>query len=77
MLSMPIVCNVGFEANRSKEANMSNADAPQWGDLDDRNIMWEAVSASATLQVGASILLMRNPIAVALIKKNIDELMSV
>jgi len=77
MLSMPMVCNVGFEASRSKEANMTNEEAPQWGDLDDRCILWEAVSASTCLQVGASILLMRNPKAVAITKKNIDELMSV
>ncbi len=77
MLSMPIICNVGHEANRCKEANMTNADFPEWGELDDRNILWESISASACLQVGTSILVMRNPIAVALVKKNIDELMSV
>lgn len=76
MLAMPIVCNIGFEANRSKEATMSNDDAPQWGDLYERNITWEAISASTCIQVGAAILLMRNPIAVSLVKKNIDELMS-
>gem|GEM_PF-7001042 len=56
---------------------MTNADFPEWGELDDRNILWESISASACLQVGTSILVMRNPIAVALVKKNIDELMSV
>ncbi len=76
MLSMPIICTVGYEANRCKEAYASEAEFPGWGDLDDRGMLWEAVTASGVLQVGASILVMRNPAAVKLVQKNIADLMS-
>ncbi len=75
MLSMPMICTVGYEANRSKEANASVEEFPGWGELEDRAILWEALTASALLQVGASILCMRNPAAVKLVKNNIADLM--
>lgn len=76
MLSMPMICTVGYESNRCKEANASAEEFPGWGDLQDRGVLWEAMTASAMLQVGASILVMRNPAAVRLVQKNIADLMS-
>ncbi len=76
MLSMPMICNIGSEANRCKEAYVSAEEYPGWGDLADRSVLWEAVTASGVLQVGASILVMRNPAAVRLVRKNIADLMS-
>jgi acetyl-CoA decarbonylase/synthase, CODH/ACS complex subunit delta len=75
MLSMPMICTVGYEANRCKEANVSADEFPGWGDLNDRGVLWEAITASGMLQVGASILVMRNPEAVRLVQKNIADLM--
>jgi acetyl-CoA decarbonylase/synthase complex subunit delta len=75
MLAMPVICTVGYEAWRAKEAFVSGADYPAWGNEIDRGILWEAVTASVMLQAGAHILLMRHPKAVALIKKQIEELM--
>lgn len=75
MLSMPMICTVGYEANRTKEANASSDEYPGWGDLQDRNILWETITATALLQVGASILCMRNPTAVKLVQQNIADLM--
>ena len=77
MLGMPMFCSVGFEANRFKESNTTVDENPQWGELDDRAVLWEALTASGLLQVGASIIMLRNPAAVAVVRKNIDELMSV
>jgi len=75
MLSMPMICTVGYEANRAKEANVSSDEFPGWGDLQERAILWETLTATACLQVGASILCMRNPSAVKLIQQNISDLM--
>ncbi|HWQ43896.1 MAG TPA: acetyl-CoA decarbonylase/synthase complex subunit delta [Desulfosporosinus sp.] len=75
MLSMPMFCSVGYEANRTKESNSTAEDNPQWGDLDDRAVLWESLTASGLMQVGASIIMMRNPKAVAVVKKNIAQLM--
>lgn len=77
MLGMPMFCSVGFEANRFKESNTTVDENPQWGELGDRAVLWEALTASGLLQVGASIIMLRNPAAVAVVRKNIDELMSV
>jgi len=77
MLAMPMFCSVGYEANRTKESNSTSEENPQWGELDDRAVLWESLTASGLMQVGASIIMMRNPAAVAVVKKNIDELMSV
>lgn len=77
MLSMPMFCSVGYEANRTKESNSTADENPQWGDIDDRAVLWESLTASGLMQVGASIIMMRNPAAVKVVKKNIEELMSV
>ena len=77
MLAMPMFCSVGYEANRTKESNSTVDENPQWGDLDDRAVLWESLTASGLMQVGASIIMMRNPAAVKVVKKNIEEMMSV
>jgi acetyl-CoA decarbonylase/synthase complex subunit delta len=70
-----MICTVGYEANRAKEANALTEEFPGWGELKDRSILWETLTATALLQVGASILLMRNPEAVRLVQQNIADLM--
>lgn len=75
MLSMPMICTVGYEAWRAKEAYASGLEFEVWGDQNVRGPLWEATTAAALIQAGADILLMRHPKAVSLVKKNIAELM--
>jgi acetyl-CoA decarbonylase/synthase complex subunit delta len=70
MMAMPSICDVGYESWRCKEAKL--ADAPGWGDLEDRGPMWEATTAICLLQAGVDIIRMRHPQAVATVKDFID-----
>lgn len=74
MMAMPVICDVGYEAWRSKEAKTPTEEAPDWGEQAERGVLWEAVTATTLLQAGADILRMRHPEAVAQVKRYIDEL---
>ena len=71
MMTMPAICDVGYESWRVKEARL---DAPEWGDPADRGPMWEATTAICLLQAGADIIRMRHPRAVAMVKHYINEI---
>ena len=71
MMAMPVICDVGYESWRTKEAKL--ADAPGWGAVGDRGPMWEAITAICLLQAGADIIRMRHPRAVATVKNFINE----
>lgn len=75
MMSPPVVCQVGQETWRVKEAKATAEEAPAWGPAEERGPMWEAMTAITLLQAGADLLIMRHPKAVALVKQTIDELM--
>jgi acetyl-CoA decarbonylase/synthase complex subunit delta len=75
MMSPPVVCQIGQEAWRAKEAKATAEEAPHWGSAEERGPMWEAMTAITLLQAGCDLLVMRHPRAVALVKKVIGELM--
>ena len=74
LLSQPVLCDVGLEAWRAKEARTppfsetSELAAQQGG------AMWEAATAAVLLQAGAELFVMRHPKAVECIKNVIDRL---
>jgi acetyl-CoA decarbonylase/synthase complex subunit delta len=68
MMSMPVFCVVGPESWKAKEARALDQDAPQWGPAAERGVLWEAVTATALLQAGADILLMRHPRAAEVVR---------
>jgi CO dehydrogenase/acetyl-CoA synthase delta subunit len=74
MLQAPTIANLAKEVWRAKEAKITQAEAPQWGDARKRGIVWEALTATAVMMAGADILIMRHPEAVKLIRKTIAEL---
>jgi len=72
MMAMPVICDVGAEAWRAKEAKLE--DAPGWGAVADRGPMWETATAICLLQAGSDILRLRHPRAVATVKNFIKQL---
>jgi len=72
MMAMPVICDIGYEAWRVKEAKL--ADAPGWGDVAERGPMWEAGTAVCLLQAGADIIRMRHPKAAAIVRDFINEI---
>jgi acetyl-CoA decarbonylase/synthase complex subunit delta len=72
MMAMPVICDVGYESWRAKEAKLT--DAPGWGDVKNRGPMWEAATAVSFLQAGTDIIRMRHPKAVATVKNFINEI---
>jgi acetyl-CoA decarbonylase/synthase complex subunit delta len=73
-LQQPMLCNVGKEAWKSKEAKLSAADAPELGDPMARGVLLEALTAETLLVAGANILILRHPETVSLIRKLVEEL---
>ena len=72
MMAMPVICDVGYESWRVKEAKL--ADMAQWGDVKERGPMWEATTAICLLQAGVDIIRMRHPRAVTTVKNFIDQI---
>jgi acetyl-CoA decarbonylase/synthase complex subunit delta len=75
-LQFPIVCNLGKEVWKIKEAKMSQEEAPLLGDPLKRGVLLEAMTALLFLLAGADILIMRHPDAIQLVKRFIDDLMA-
>lgn len=74
MLASPMVADVGFYVWKTKEAQATEEDSPQWGSLHERAVVWEALTAVGFLLSGAELLIMRHPKAVALVRSFIDDL---
>jgi acetyl-CoA decarbonylase/synthase complex subunit delta len=71
-LQFPIINNLGNEIWKCKEAKLTVEDAPLLGDPEKRGILLEAVGAVSYLMSGSSILIMRHPEAIKLVKAFID-----
>lgn len=74
MMSMPVICDVGHEAWRTKEAKSGDSEVPQWGPREERGPLWETITAVCLLQSGVDIIRMNHPKAAAAVKKCIDRL---
>ncbi len=75
MTQMPMICNLGREAWRTKEARATAEEEPAWGDATKRGVLWEATTAITFALAGADVLVMRHPEAVATVRKAIDGLL--
>ncbi|MDP2857558.1 MAG: acetyl-CoA decarbonylase/synthase complex subunit delta [Bacillota bacterium] len=74
MLACPVVCFVGKETWKLKEASVSGPETVAWGDPGRRGTLWESVAASALLGAGAHIVVMRDVEAAAQVRTHIDTL---
>jgi acetyl-CoA decarbonylase/synthase complex subunit delta len=74
-LQFPIVCNLGKEVWKIKEAKISQEEAPLLGDPSKRGVLLEAMTALMLLLAGGDILVMRHPDAVQLVRGYVNDLM--
>ena len=73
-LQMPIIAPVSTDTWGVKESVATEEDVPEWGNMEERAIGMEVSTAAANLTGGADAVIMRHPVAVATIKKFINEL---
>jgi acetyl-CoA decarbonylase/synthase complex subunit delta len=74
MLSRPVIAVVGEQAWKAKEARLTAAEMPEWGDAAKRGPAWEAATAAVFLQSGADIVALLHPDAVRSTQRMIAEL---
>jgi len=73
MLGMPVVCFVGQEAWKAKEAkDVESPEGQEWGDQKVRGILWEAMTATTFLHAGGSIFVLKHPEAMKLFFQHVD-----
>jgi acetyl-CoA decarbonylase/synthase complex subunit delta len=70
----PMLGDIGMYVWKVKETQASETDMPQWGSVQERGIIWEAITATALLLAGVELLIMRHPKAVEAVQKVIEEL---
>lgn len=68
LMSMPVICDVGTEAWRAKEAKVADHPDAGW--------TWELITATTLLQSGVDIFRMWHPKAAQRLRKGIDEIVS-
>ncbi len=75
LLAMPIICFVGQEVWRVKEAMGKKEDFPQWGDEKIRGPLWESMTAVNLLQAGANLIVVNHPDSIKVIRNYLDKIM--
>lgn len=76
MTQLPIICTVGQETWKTKEAKVSKDEEPTWGDEEKRGIAWEVVTAVSLMLAGANLVSLRHPQSLKLLKEAREELIS-
>lgn len=76
MTQQPMLVTPGEEAWRVKESKVGTDVPAMWGDWAERAVHWETITASALVETGANVLVMRHPEAVKRVQKMIAELVA-
>lgn len=77
MTQQPMIVTVGYEAWRAKESKVNEGVPQAWGDWERRSRLWETMTATALLEAGANIVVLRHPASVTVVKRTINKLMGV
>ena len=75
MTQFPMIVTPGFEAWKTKEAKVGEGVPDAWGNWRNRAVNWETITATALVESGADIVVLRHPESVKRIKETIEELM--
>ena len=75
MTQQPMLVNPGGEAWKVKESKVGEGVPENWGDWQKRALEWEALTASALIQSGADLLVLRHPDTLKRVKAMIDALL--
>jgi acetyl-CoA decarbonylase/synthase complex subunit delta len=76
MTQQPMICFVGEESWRQKESRVSTGVPEEWGEIEKRGITWETVTATALLESGADIVVLRHPKTIGVVRNTINLLMA-
>jgi acetyl-CoA decarbonylase/synthase complex subunit delta len=71
MTQMPLLSTTGEEAWRAKESKVNEGVPTAWGDWKLRSSNWEVLTATALIEAGADIVVLRHPDSVKALKKAI------
>ncbi len=75
MTQQPMIVTPGEEAWKAKEAKVGEGVPAAWGDWGRRAVNWETLTASALLQSGADLVVLRHPESLARLKTQLAGLM--
>jgi acetyl-CoA decarbonylase/synthase complex subunit delta len=76
MTQLPMIVTPGFEAWKTKESKVGEGVPEAWGDWNARAIHWETLTATALVESGADIVVLRHPESVRRVKEAIEELVA-
>jgi acetyl-CoA decarbonylase/synthase complex subunit delta len=76
MTQLPMLVTPGYETWKTKEAKVGTGVPESWGEWKERAIQWETLTATALLESGASIVVLRHPESVKRVRVAITELMT-
>ena len=74
MTQQPMICFIGEESWRQKEARAAQGVPAQWGGVEKRGTTWETITATALLESGADIVVLRHPESIQQVKAAITDL---
>jgi len=72
MLNCPVICIVGEEAWKAKEAKVPGGTDAVWGDAAARGVHWEVATALPVIEAGADVVVLRHPAALAQVRTFVD-----